>query len=118
MWKLISLSLIQSLFLIGSQVFLKIAMKQFDHFAWTWAFFKSQLTNWQLASSGICIAVATVLWMYIIKNFQFSIAYPLISISYIWGILAALFIFHENIPSVRYIGVALIIIGVIFIVQK
>jgi drug/metabolite transporter (DMT)-like permease len=118
MWRLIGLSLIQSLSLIGSQIFLKFAMQQFDHFIWSWQFFKSQLLNWQLALSGIFIALATVLWFYIIRHFEFSIAYPLISISYIWGILAAVLIFHENVPFVRYVGIALIIAGVICIVQK
>lgn len=93
-------------------------MRQFDHFAWTWHFFKAQLLNWQLACSGISIVAATVLWMYIIKHFEFSIAYPLISISYVWGVLAAVFIFHEQVPVIRLAGVLLIIIGVICIVQK
>jgi undecaprenyl phosphate-alpha-L-ara4N flippase subunit ArnE len=56
--------------------------------------------------------------MYIIRHFEFSIAYPLISISYVWGVLAAIFIFHENIPPIRFVGVALIVVGVICIVQK
>lgn len=118
MWRLIVLSLLQSLLLIGSQVFLKFAMREFDHFAWTWHFFRSQLANWQLALSGVCIAGATVLWMHIIKHYPFSQAYPLISISYVWGLLAAIYIFHEEVPAVRFVGVALIIAGVVCIVQK
>lgn len=118
MWRLIGLSLIQSFMLISSQVFLKFAMQRFDRFEWSWRFFRSQLTNWDLAFSGITIAAATVMWMYIIRHFEFSIAYPLISISYVWGVLAAIFIFHENIPPIRFVGVALIVVGVICIVQK
>ena len=45
-------------------------------------------------------------------------AYPLISISYIFGVLAARFVFHETIPLTRWIGVLVIIVGVFLVVQK
>jgi EamA-like transporter family. len=118
MWRLICLSFIQSVFLIGSQVFLKLAMNRIDKFCWTWSFFKDQLLNWQLAISGVCIVFATMLWMYIIKHFAFSIAYPLISMSYVWGILVAVFLFHEDVPFIRWCGVGLIMVGVMLVMQK
>jgi multidrug transporter EmrE-like cation transporter len=34
------------------------------------------------------------------------------------GTFVSLFIFHENIPPIRYVGIALIIIGVVFIAQQ
>jgi len=73
--------------------------------------------NWQLAMSGISIVAATIIWMYILKRYELSVAYPLISISYIFGMLAAIFIFHEAVPVTRWIGVALIMTGVIFLVK-
>ncbi|MDL2227591.1 EamA family transporter [Odoribacter sp. OttesenSCG-928-L07] len=115
MFKLICLSTIQSLFLVSAQIFLKFAMARMGAFSWTKAFFKDLLVNWPLLFSGISIATATILWMHILKHYPFSIAYPLISISYIFGMLAAVFIFHETVPLTRWIGVFFIILGVIFI---
>jgi drug/metabolite transporter (DMT)-like permease len=117
MLRLILLSTLQSLFLVGTQVFLKLAVQRMGTFIWAWEFFKSQLTNWPLAASGICVATATFLWMYILKLYDFSMAYPMISISYIFGMLAAMFIFHETIPVTRWIGVILIMAGVIFVAR-
>ncbi len=118
MWKLILLSTIQSLCLVISQVFLKFAMMRMGSFRFSWTFFKEALVNWPLACSGISIAVATILWMYIIRHFEFSVAYPLISISYIFGMLVAVFVFHEAVPVTRWIGVFLIVAGVALVAQK
>ena len=117
MWRIILLSTIQCLFLSGGQVCLKFAMNKMDKFSFTWSYFSELLTNWWLLASGICMAGATVLWLYIIKHFDFSMVYPMISISYIFGMLAAIFIFHETIPATRWIGVLLIMGGVILIAK-
>jgi len=117
MLKLIILATIQSLLLASSQVFLKLATMRMDKFSFTWTFFKDLLMNWQLALSGISIVAATIIWMYILKRFELSVAYPLISISYIFGMLAAIFIFNEVVPLTRWIGVGLIMIGVVFLVK-
>ena len=117
MLRLIILSTIQSFLLAACQVFLKLATLRMDKFSFTWAFFKDLLVNWQLALSGVSVASATVIWMYILKHFELSVAYPLISISYVFGMLASIFIFHEVVPATRWIGVGLIMAGVVFLVK-
>jgi undecaprenyl phosphate-alpha-L-ara4N flippase subunit ArnE len=44
-------------------------------------------------------------------------AYPMISLSYVFGMLAAIFIFHESIPAARWIGVFLIMSGCVLIAR-
>ena len=117
MWKIILLSTVQCLFLSGGQVFLKFAMNSMEPFRLSAPFFRSLFANWYLLASGICMAIATLLWLYILKLFDFSVAYPMISISYIFGMLAAIFIFHETIPPLRWLGVLLIMAGVTFIAR-
>lgn len=118
MYRLILLSTLQSVLLVSAQVFLKFALNRFGPFQLSWSWIKEALTCLPLALSGLCMASATVLWMYILRNFEFNQAYPLISISYILGTIVSIFIFKETIPLVRYIGIAFIILGVILIVQK
>ncbi len=117
MLKLICLSTIQCFLLALCQVFLKFAMIRMDKFSFTWAYFKELFINWQLALSGISIAGASILWMYILKHYDLSVAYPLVSISYVFGMLASVFIFHEMVPLTRWIGVGFIIVGVVFLVK-
>jgi len=44
-------------------------------------------------------------------------AYPMISLSYIFGMFAAIFIFHEQVPLIRWLGVLLIIAGCVLIAK-
>ena len=117
MWRVILLSTVQCLFLAGGQVCLKFAMTRMAKFSLTWTFIANILTNWYLLASGICMAFATALWLYLMKHFAFSIIYPMISISYIFGMLAAIYIFHETVPITRWIGVLLIMAGIVLIAK-
>lgn len=44
-------------------------------------------------------------------------AYPLVSLSYVFGLLAAAWIFHEDVSFNKWVGVALIMIGC-YIISK
>jgi undecaprenyl phosphate-alpha-L-ara4N flippase subunit ArnE len=44
-------------------------------------------------------------------------AYPMISLSYVFGMFAAMIFFHEEISTTRWVGVACIIIGCILIAR-
>ncbi len=115
--RLLLISIVQCLLLAGGQVLLKFAMTQMGVFSWSLNFFTRQLTNWWFLGCGICYALATMLWMYIIKNFPFSMAYPMISLSYILGMFAAVIFFHESIPFTRWAGVLLIMAGCVLVAK-
>jgi len=117
MLRLITYVSIQCAFLSFGQIFLKLALMRMDKFSFTWKFFKEATQNWQLAASGACMALATFLWLYILKHYEFSIAYPLTSLSFIVGMFASIFIFHEAVPFTRWIGVFLIIAGVYLVTR-
>ena len=73
--RLLLISVIQSVLLCGGQVLLKLAMQRAGAFSWSLDFLSRNLTNWWLLACGICYGAATLLWLYIIKNFPFSMAY-------------------------------------------
>lgn len=114
---LIILIILQSILLVGAQTLLKISVALFGPFSWSWQFFKTVFTTWQFAASGGCALTAMLVWMYVLKHYEFSIAYPLLSISYIIGLLSSVFILHEVVPLTRWIGVFIVMIGVYFIVK-
>lgn len=118
LFELILLSLIQSLLLCGGQVLLKIAMQKMGPFGWTKAFWvDSILLNWWWLGCGLAFLSAALLWMYILKNFPFSIAYPLTSLTYIFGMIAAIFFFHETITLTQWLGIVLIMGGCYFVAR-
>lgn len=114
---LILLIIAQSILLVAAQSLLKISVQLFGDFSWSWQYFKTVFTTWQFAASGACALTAMLVWMYVLKRYEFSIAYPLLSISYIIGLLAAYFIFHETVPLTRWIGVCIVMVGVYLIAK-
>ncbi|MBO6026689.1 MAG: EamA family transporter [Bacteroidales bacterium] len=117
MWKIMGLVALQTLFLSGGQVLLKLAMQHMGKFEWTWAYFKTVVNNLWFLACGISFGVATVLWLYISKKFPFSQAYPLTSLSFVFGMIAAWLVFGESIPVSRWIGLILVVLGC-FLIMK
>lgn len=116
-WYLIVLAIIQSVLLCSGQVLLKIALTKMESFSWTVSYFLNILTNWWFLGCGLCYAAATVLWMYIVKHFAFSQAYPMISLSYIFGMIAAIVFFHEQVSLRMWAGVGCIVLGCILVAR-
>ena len=112
---LLSLAIVQSALLALGQVMLKMGLQRMDPFGWNWTFWRSALQNWQFALSGLCFAAASLLWMYIIKHFPMSSAYPLVSLSYVFAMIAAIIFFREHVELSKWIGVLLIMAGCYFI---
>ena len=108
---LLSLALIQSALLAMGQVMLKLGLLRMEPFGWNPTFWRSFRQNWQFALSGICFGSASLLWMYIIKKHPISTAYPLVSLSFVFAMIAAMIFFHEQVALYKWIGVLLIIAG-------
>ena len=117
MFRVIPYALVESLLLAGTQVMLKLALQRIQPFGWSRAFWGSLLVNWQFALSGLLFASSSLLWMYIVRIFPFSQAYPMVSLSYVFGMLAALLVFHEQVSVAQWTGVALIVLGCILIAR-
>ena len=111
MWRIIPLAIFQSLLLTGGQVFLKFALMRMAPFGWNRAFWSSVFVNWQFAVCGLLFLTASLLWMYIVKVFPFSMAYPMVSLSYVFGMLAAIYVFGEDVSALKWTGVILIMLG-------
>ena len=115
--KVIILTIFQCFLLASGQVCFKFAVEKIEKFRWSYVYFFNLMTNYWFLASGVCLILATVLWGFILKHFAFSIAYPVTAFAYIFGMLAAVFIFHETVPITRWIGVGFIMLGVIFLVK-
>ena len=115
MYKIIPLVILQCLLLTAGQVFLKFALMRMAPFGWNRAFWSSVLLNWQFATCGLCFLMASLLWMYIVKMFPFSVAYPMVSMSFVIGMIAAVVFFHEQVSWTKWVGVLLIVAGCLLI---
>ena len=115
MYRVLPLVILQCLLLTAGQVFLKFALMRMAPFGWNRTFWSSVFLNWQFAACGLCFLAASLLWMYIVKAFPFSVAYPMISMSFVVGMIAAVVFFHEQVSWTKWAGVLLIIAGCLLI---
>ena len=117
MLRLITFSVIQSALLCSAQILLKQAMLTMQKFHLTLSFFHSLLTNWWLLACTICFLVAGGMWLYMLKVFPFSQVYPLTSITYVFGVVAAIWVFHEEVNPMQWLGIMLIMAGTVLIAR-
>lgn len=109
--------MIQSITLALGQLTLKLALQQMLPFAWTTQFWGSLLTNWWFMLCGLLFGGASILWMYILKHFPLSMACPMASMAYVFAIVFAVVFLHEAVSWNRWVGVALIMTGCIFVAK-
>lgn len=117
MWKLLFCSLLQCILLTSGQVLLKFSLMKMLPFGWNRKYWLSLLGNWQFAACGLCFGGGSLLWMYILRNFPLSMAYPLVSLSYVFAMFSAVLFFHETVSVYRWAGCVLIICGCVLVLK-
>jgi multidrug transporter EmrE-like cation transporter len=66
----------------------------------------------------IFYSIAAVLYILSLRNLPLSVAYPMLSITYAITVFTSYYLFEESITASKLVGVALILIGVVFINKK
>jgi multidrug transporter EmrE-like cation transporter len=58
--------------------------------------------------------VSAILWLIALSKTALNFAYPFTALTFVLVMLSSRLIFLENIPTLRYVGIVLIILGVVF----
>ena len=66
----------------------------------------------------MCYGVSAVLWLDVLSKLDFSLAFPLVSLTYVFSLVIGRFVFHETISLQRIVGVLLILGGLFFVVRS
>ncbi len=72
----------------------------------------------QVMGGIVSYAIGLFAYIFALSRMPISIVSPSIAMSYVFAVLMGKFIFHEDVPLSRYIGMAMIVCGVIFIMQQ
>jgi drug/metabolite transporter (DMT)-like permease len=75
----------------------------------------SLATNPLILVGFCCYGVGAVLWILVLTRLDLSYAYPMYALMYAFIPLAAHFVLKEQIPAARWIGIALIVTGVLIV---
>jgi drug/metabolite transporter (DMT)-like permease len=107
--------LLNVLLLVTGQIFFKLGLDRLGgfHLSQWW---QVLLSPWIVVGLFLYV-LATGVWFAVLSRVNLSVAYPLQSLSYVFGVLAAWLIFHEPVSLTRWAGVGVILIGVALIVR-
>lgn len=75
----------------------------------------SLATNYHLFGGVALYAISTIMFIPALKGGELSVLYPFVALVYIWVSLLSVKFLGENMNKFKWIGIALIIIGVSFI---
>jgi len=65
-----------------------------------------------------CYGFGALSYILLLTRVNLSVAGPAASLVYVFSVLVGYFVFRETIPTTRYIGLGLIISGVILVIWK
>jgi multidrug transporter EmrE-like cation transporter len=76
------------------------------------------LTQWPILAGMVCYVVSLGVWIVGLSRVEVSIAYPMLSMGYVVNALLAWWLFGEALGPMRWVGLCLILAGVVVIARS
>jgi drug/metabolite transporter (DMT)-like permease len=77
--------------------------------------FAALIANWRLMAGIVMFCLSSVFFVLGLKHGELSVLYPIVSLGYIWTLLWSRLFFGEELTKSKLAGLALILIGVLFV---
>ncbi len=116
------IALIAILLLVGGQTLIKVGLNEIggvslfggDPLGSLMGLFR---TPWIILGMA-CYGFSSILWLDVLSKLDFSLAFPLVSLTYVFQVVIGRFIFHESVGMNRIVGVLFILCGLFFVVRS
>lgn len=95
------------------QIILKTGMNQVGEFTLLKTF-----TNWLVLLGLSFYGLSAVLWLLVLSKEKLSFVYPLVAASYVITVFLSKVILKENIPSMRWLGLVVIVLGILIVARS
>ncbi|ABZ83394.1 transmembrane small multi-drug resistance protein, putative [Heliomicrobium modesticaldum Ice1] len=109
-WDSLLLIAINITLLLAGQTLWKIGLQKIGGFSL--AHLPAAAFSPWIVAGLVLYVIATGVWFLILSRIDFSLAYPLQSLAFVFGVFLGWLVFQETIPWTRWVGVAVIIFGV------
>lgn len=80
-------------------------------------FFKLFQTPWVVVGFAL-YGLSSILWLDVLSKLDFSLAFPMVGLTYVFTLLIGRFFFGETVGWERMLGVAFILGGIFFLVRS
>ena len=120
MMRAISLGVTAIMLLSAGQTFLKIGLNKIGGFTLTdglSSFLRLLTTSW-IITGLVCYGLSTILWLDVLSKLDFSLAFPMMGLTYVFTLFIGYFVFQETIGLERILGVILVLFGLFFLVRS
>jgi drug/metabolite transporter (DMT)-like permease len=74
-------------------------------------------TPWVVVGFG-CYGLSSMLWLDVLSKLDFSLAFPMVSLTYVFTLLIGRFFFGDAVGWERLLGVGFILCGLFFLVRS
>jgi undecaprenyl phosphate-alpha-L-ara4N flippase subunit ArnE len=74
-------------------------------------------TPWLWAAIA-CLGLGLLIWLFVLQRMDVGIAYPMLSLNFVLITLVARYVFRETIDTRHWLGVAIVIAGVVLLGQQ
>ena len=80
-------------------------------------------TAWRVVTTPMvllglaCYVIGAAFWLMVLSRLNLSLAYPMLALTYILIPLASQFFLGEQVPSLRWLGIGIVFVGVIVVSQ-
>jgi uncharacterized membrane protein len=78
---------------------------------------KSLLTSPIVWGGLVLFGLSAIVWLFALSRASLSFAYPFAALSYVLIVLFSVLVLHEDVPVVRWVGVAFIVTGILLVAQ-
>jgi drug/metabolite transporter (DMT)-like permease len=79
--------------------------------------FKVILTNLTVWGGLALFGLSAVVWLFVLSRTSLSFAYPFAALTYLLIVLVDRFVLHETVPPLRWVGVVLIMGGIVLVAR-
>jgi uncharacterized membrane protein len=78
---------------------------------------KSLLSSPIIWGGLVLFGLSAIVWLFALSRASLSFAYPFAALSYVLIVLFSVLVLHEDVPVLRWIGVAFIVTGILLVAQ-
>jgi drug/metabolite transporter (DMT)-like permease len=69
----------------------------------------------ELLTGLLCYGLGAIAFILLLTRVKLSVAGPAVALTYVFSVLLGYFVFHEQIPGIRLVGLAFIVCGVVLV---
>ena len=75
----------------------------------------AKLTTPWLWAALLCLGLGLLLWLLVLQHLEVGVAYPMLSLNFVLITLVARFIFKEQVDARHWLGVGVVMAGVLLL---